>query len=67
MNEKTKNANAAGSLFLVTYKFATASGQMRGGQLAIEAKDANEARNIAEERIATFGLRYPRINNVKPY
>lgn len=67
MNDKTKTTNATGSIFLVTYKFATPSGVMRGGQIAIEAKDANEARTIAEEKIATFGLRYPRINSIKPY
>lgn len=67
MNDKTKTANGAIGLFRATYSFVTDRGDIRNGQIAIEAKDANEARNIAEEKIKTFPIRHPRINSVRPY
>lgn len=68
MNDKTsKNNDATGSLFCVTYKYVNNNGLIRAGQIVFPAKDAKEAHELAEKRLETLGVRYPRINTVKAY
>lgn len=71
MNDKTKTTTngtaTAGSLYRVNYQYIANNGQLRAGAIVIEAKDASEAFEIANAKLPSFGLRFPKITNAKPY
>lgn len=65
MNEKVNSTGLI--LYRVGYQWPGANGNLRSGTLVVEAKDAASVQKIADEKLASFGLKNYRITSQKVY
>lgn len=65
MNEKTKTANATGSLYRINYQYVNNRHQLRAGTVVLEATSPTDAWDKADKLIPTYGLSNYKITNAK--